>query len=169
MAGFAAAIISQPADTLLSKINKTKGLPGESVSSRLIKMAGELGPRGLFTGMGARYAFEYLNPNLHSIPLQSCHDRYPHCRSVRHLLRYQEGAWCDGWCRDCQGANRIEVRLSRGRLLASGVVAIMFDNRLSVCDNGGYVYLFYHMPYLASGMQAQSRLRSFTRSALVHD
>lgn len=54
MAGFAAAIISQPADTLLSKINKTKGLPGESITSRLIKMAGELGPGGLFTGMGAR-------------------------------------------------------------------------------------------------------------------
>ncbi|CAE6405618.1 unnamed protein product [Rhizoctonia solani] len=54
VAGFAAAIISQPADTLLSKINKTKGLPGESISSRLIKMARDLGPAGLFTGMGAR-------------------------------------------------------------------------------------------------------------------
>ncbi|KAH7340903.1 putative phosphate transport protein MIR1 [Rhizoctonia solani] len=54
MAGFAAAIISQPADTLLSKINKTKGLPGESISSRLLKMARDLGPGGLFTGMGAR-------------------------------------------------------------------------------------------------------------------
>jgi solute carrier family 25 phosphate transporter 3 len=57
IAGFAAAIISQPADTLLSKINKTKGLPGESISSRLIKMARDLGPAGLFTGMGARYVF----------------------------------------------------------------------------------------------------------------
>ncbi|KAG8934318.1 Cu/Pi carrier [Tulasnella sp. 419] len=54
IAGFAAAIISQPADTLLSKINKTKGLPGESVTSRLIKMSGELGVKGLFTGLGAR-------------------------------------------------------------------------------------------------------------------
>jgi len=54
IAGFAAAIISQPADTLLSKINKTSALPGETVSSRLLKMAGELGPRGLFTGLGAR-------------------------------------------------------------------------------------------------------------------
>lgn len=59
MAGFAAAIISQPADTLLSKINKTKGLPGESITSRLVKLAVELGPGGLFTGMGARYV-----PNL---------------------------------------------------------------------------------------------------------
>ena len=55
VAGFAAAIISQPADTLLSKINKTKGLPGETITSRLIKFTGQLGVRGLFTGTGARY------------------------------------------------------------------------------------------------------------------
>jgi solute carrier family 25 (mitochondrial phosphate transporter), member 3 len=55
VAGFAAAIISQPADTLLSKINKTKALPGETVTSRLIKFTGQLGVRGLFTGMSARY------------------------------------------------------------------------------------------------------------------
>lgn len=54
MAGFAAAIISQPADTMLSKINKTKGLPGESTTSRLIKIAKELGLRGSFGGIGAR-------------------------------------------------------------------------------------------------------------------
>jgi solute carrier family 25 phosphate transporter 3 len=46
--------ISQPADTLLSKINKTKGAPGESTTSRIIGMAKQLGPSGLFTGMGAR-------------------------------------------------------------------------------------------------------------------
>ena len=54
IAGFAAAIISQPADTMLSKINKTKGLPGEGTTSRLIKIARELGLRGSFTGIGAR-------------------------------------------------------------------------------------------------------------------
>ncbi|KAL7420579.1 mitochondrial phosphate carrier protein [Cryptotrichosporon argae] len=54
IAGMAAAVISQPADTLLSKINKTKGLPGQSTTSRLIQMAGQLGVGGLFTGMGAR-------------------------------------------------------------------------------------------------------------------
>lgn len=54
IAGFAAAIISQPADTMLSKINKTKGLPGESTTSRLVKIAGELGVRGSFSGLGAR-------------------------------------------------------------------------------------------------------------------
>jgi hypothetical protein len=55
IAGFAAAIISQPADTLLSKINKTKALPGETITGRLLKMSGQLGVSGLFTGMGARY------------------------------------------------------------------------------------------------------------------
>lgn len=54
IAGFAAAIVSQPADTMLSKINKTKGLPGESTTSRLIKIAKELGFRGSYTGIGAR-------------------------------------------------------------------------------------------------------------------
>jgi solute carrier family 25 phosphate transporter 3 len=53
IAGIAAAIISQPADTLLSKINKQKGAEG-SITSRLVKLAGELGPRGLFLGLGAR-------------------------------------------------------------------------------------------------------------------
>lgn len=54
IAGFAAALISQPADTMLSKINKTKGLPGEGTTSRLIKIARELGLRGSYTGIGAR-------------------------------------------------------------------------------------------------------------------
>lgn len=54
MAGFAAAIVSQPADTMLSKINKTKGEPGEGTTSRLIKIAKELGLRGSFSGIGAR-------------------------------------------------------------------------------------------------------------------
>ncbi|KAG4304605.1 hypothetical protein PORY_001998 [Pneumocystis oryctolagi] len=53
-AGVAAAIISQPADTLLSKINKVEALPGETTMSRLIKYAKELGIRGSFTGIGAR-------------------------------------------------------------------------------------------------------------------
>jgi solute carrier family 25 (mitochondrial phosphate transporter), member 3 len=54
IAGFAAAIVSQPADTMLSKINKTKGLPGEGTTSRLIKIAKELGFRGSYGGIGAR-------------------------------------------------------------------------------------------------------------------
>ncbi|KAF2873986.1 mitochondrial carrier domain-containing protein [Massariosphaeria phaeospora] len=54
MGGFAAAIVSQPADTMLSKINKTKGLPGEGIASRLVKIGSELGLRGSFAGIGAR-------------------------------------------------------------------------------------------------------------------
>jgi len=53
IAGACAAVISQPADTLLSKINKQKGAEG-SVVSRLVGMAKELGPRGLFVGLGPR-------------------------------------------------------------------------------------------------------------------
>ncbi|KAF7550769.1 hypothetical protein G7046_g7910 [Stylonectria norvegica] len=54
IAGFAAALVSQPADTMLSKINKTKGAPGEGTTTRLIKIAKELGLRGSYTGIGAR-------------------------------------------------------------------------------------------------------------------
>ena len=54
IAGFAAALVSQPADTMLSKINKTKGLPGEGTVSRLYKIAKELGFRGSYAGIGAR-------------------------------------------------------------------------------------------------------------------
>lgn len=54
VAGFAAALVSQPADTMLSKINKTQGLPGEGTVSRLIKIGKELGFRGSYAGIGAR-------------------------------------------------------------------------------------------------------------------
>jgi len=54
LAGFAAALVSQPADTMLSKINKTRGLPGEGTMSRLLKIAKELGLRGSYSGIGPR-------------------------------------------------------------------------------------------------------------------
>merc|ERR1712000_173125 len=54
VAGFAAAIVSQPADTMLSKINKTKGEPGQGTISRLAVIAKELGIRGSFSGLPAR-------------------------------------------------------------------------------------------------------------------
>ncbi|OJD18504.1 hypothetical protein AJ78_01493 [Emergomyces pasteurianus Ep9510] len=54
IAGLAAAVVSQPADTMLSKINKTQGLPGEGTVSRLVKIAKELGLKGSFSGIGAR-------------------------------------------------------------------------------------------------------------------
>jgi solute carrier family 25 phosphate transporter 3 len=54
VAGLAAAVVSQPADTMLSKINKTKAAPGEGTTARLIKIGKELGFRGSFSGLGAR-------------------------------------------------------------------------------------------------------------------
>jgi len=54
IAGLAAAVVSQPADTMLSKINKTQGLPGEGTISRLVKIGKELGLRGSYSGIGAR-------------------------------------------------------------------------------------------------------------------
>ncbi|KAJ5648993.1 uncharacterized protein N7484_002716 [Penicillium longicatenatum] len=54
IAGLAAAAVSQPADTMLSKINKTPGLAGEGTVSRLVKIAKELGIRGSYSGIGAR-------------------------------------------------------------------------------------------------------------------
>lgn len=54
IAGFAAATISQPADTLLSKINKQKAAPGETIVGRLTSMSSQLGFRGLFSGLPTR-------------------------------------------------------------------------------------------------------------------
>ncbi|KAI8388891.1 mitochondrial carrier domain-containing protein [Radiomyces spectabilis] len=54
IAGTAAAIISQPADTLLSKMNKQRGVAGQSITSRLVTLAGQLGVKGLFLGLGPR-------------------------------------------------------------------------------------------------------------------
>jgi len=53
VAGTAAAILSQPADTLLSQINKGKGGSG-SVISKLVQLSKEAGPVGLFSGLGPR-------------------------------------------------------------------------------------------------------------------
>ena len=55
IAGVAAAIISHPADTLLSKVNKA-GAGGEgSIATRLGRIASEIGPYKLMTvGLGAR-------------------------------------------------------------------------------------------------------------------
>ena len=93
VAGCAAAIVSQPADTLLSKVNKTKGAPGQSVMSRLFQMAGQLGPAGLFTGMGARLVMiSTLTAGQCESPLSS----HSVCSSLNtpslHLWRYKEGA-----------------------------------------------------------------------------
>ncbi|KAK4050144.1 mitochondrial phosphate carrier protein [Microbotryomycetes sp. JL201] len=52
-AGIAAAVLSHPADTLLSKINQGKGGSG-GVLKRLGTLAAEAGPAGLFAGLGPR-------------------------------------------------------------------------------------------------------------------
>jgi solute carrier family 25 phosphate transporter 3 len=55
IAGFAAAVLSHPADTLLSQINKGHG-PTGSMPHRLAVLAREVGLRGLFAGLGPRMA-----------------------------------------------------------------------------------------------------------------
>lgn len=52
-AGVAAAILSHPADTLLSQINKGHGPKGPMVG-RLITLGKEAGFKGLFAGLGPR-------------------------------------------------------------------------------------------------------------------
>ncbi|KAI0071217.1 mitochondrial carrier [Panus rudis PR-1116 ss-1] len=53
IAGFAAAILSHPADTLLSQINKGHG-PEGSMPHRLKVLAQQAGFKGLFAGLGPR-------------------------------------------------------------------------------------------------------------------
>ena len=54
IAGIAAAIVSQPADTMLTKINKEKGETGEGTLRRLWKIARDTGLRGSYAGIRAR-------------------------------------------------------------------------------------------------------------------
>jgi hypothetical protein len=109
IAGMAAAVISQPADTLLSKINKTKGAPGQSVTSRLIQMAGQLGPAGLFTGMGARLVMigtltagqcKYLSPFILPFYTLDLRHAWTDVAFSHDLRRHQEGPQRNRWCRD---------------------------------------------------------------------
>lgn len=53
VAGTAAAILSHPADTLLSKINQGKGGSGSTLQ-RLVTLAKETGPVGIWAGLGTR-------------------------------------------------------------------------------------------------------------------
>lgn len=54
-AGAAAAVLSHPADTLLSAINKGAGDPKQGATSRMFQLAREFGPkRLLLTGLGPR-------------------------------------------------------------------------------------------------------------------
>lgn len=108
MAGFAAAIISQPADTMLSKINKTKGLPGEGTTSRLIKIAKELGIRGSYTGIGARLFMVGTLTGMMTIlskivfPIEVVMLKFNNSGPICNLRWHQEVSRCDGWCWDCK-------------------------------------------------------------------
>ncbi|KAJ0140534.1 putative ankyrin repeat protein [Fusarium oxysporum f. sp. albedinis] len=51
VAGLAAAVVSQPADMMLSRINKERAVIGESISCRLVYIASELRLRSAYTGM----------------------------------------------------------------------------------------------------------------------
>jgi solute carrier family 25 phosphate transporter 3 len=53
IAGVAAAILSQPADTLLSQVNKGHG-PKGTMLYRLGVLSRQIGFRGLFAGLGPR-------------------------------------------------------------------------------------------------------------------
>ncbi|KIW02521.1 uncharacterized protein PV09_06319 [Verruconis gallopava] len=55
VAGVAAAVLSHPADTLLSAMNKGAGDKSQGTVSRMISLAGEIGPtRLLLNGLGPR-------------------------------------------------------------------------------------------------------------------
>ena len=55
VAGVAAAVLSHPADTLLSAINKGAGDKSQSTTARMFSLAREFGPRRLmFAGLGPR-------------------------------------------------------------------------------------------------------------------
>ncbi|KAJ8126789.1 hypothetical protein O1611_g6846 [Lasiodiplodia mahajangana] len=54
IAGIAATLVSQPADTILSKINKGKGEAGEGTLRRLWTIARDTGLRGSYAGIRAR-------------------------------------------------------------------------------------------------------------------
>lgn len=95
IAGFAAAIVSQPADTMLSKINKVKAEPGEGTISRLAKIGKELGVRGAFGGLGTRLfmvgtltAGQFASKSQSEVVMQTETDQ------DLSLRRYQESTWC---------------------------------------------------------------------------
>ncbi|KAI0399192.1 mitochondrial phosphate carrier protein [Xylaria palmicola] len=55
VAGVAAAVLSHPADTLLSAMNKGAGDPGQGTTARMFSLAREFGPRRLLlAGLGPR-------------------------------------------------------------------------------------------------------------------
>lgn len=54
VAGLAAAFVSHPADTWLSKVNGERAQTGEGTLARLWRIARDAGVRGSFSGLPAR-------------------------------------------------------------------------------------------------------------------
>ncbi|KAA8895784.1 hypothetical protein FN846DRAFT_784585 [Sphaerosporella brunnea] len=67
---------------MLSKINKTPGLPGEGTTSRLIKIGEELGLKGSYTGIGARL-FMVGTLNAFQFAIYSDIEKVLSCKLVR--------------------------------------------------------------------------------------
>lgn len=53
IAGIFCAVVSHPADTMVSKINKERG-PGEGIGAVSSRIYSQIGMKGLWTGLGAR-------------------------------------------------------------------------------------------------------------------
>lgn len=140
MAGFAAAIVSQPADTMLSKINKTKGLPGEGTTSRLIKIAKELGIKGSYTGLGARLFMGLSSPPRDStgeLELTGLNYSWDVDRwSVRNLRRHQEGSRCRWRCRDWEVRSKEKKKKKKRKSSLIGSV---------VCSCFYFLFLFFFL------------------------
>lgn len=108
IAGFAAAILSHPADTLLSQINKGHGPEGSQVS-RLVALAKQAGFSGLFAGLGPRMSES--PPALQA--LTRSHDGRSRVVPVHHVRLDQAGAWGAARNRDPQGDQNAQVGLYR--------------------------------------------------------
>jgi hypothetical protein len=119
IAGFAAAIVSQPADTMLSKINKTKGLPGEGTMSRLVKIGKELGVRGSYAGIGARlFMVGTLTAGQFAIygDIKKVSCFTTHCVEI--TANVLQGLGCIWWCRN----REVEKSDFRFRQVVVGIV-----------------------------------------------
>lgn len=103
VAGMASAVISQPADTLLSKINKTQAKVGESTTSRLVGLAGQLGMGGMFSGIGTRLV---MVGSITAVSGLLCCCRYAHLTQLTGSIcpqRILQGPHeRKGWCRNLQ-------------------------------------------------------------------
>jgi hypothetical protein len=103
--------LAQPADTLLSQINKGHGPKGPMVS-RLITLGKEAGVRGLFAGLGPRMSTSLLQLCIFAhvevlidpdnVALSSHDRRFGH-RSVRDLQVHQGCIECARWSRYPKG------------------------------------------------------------------